>query len=74
MKYILFISILFSVSVGCSDEVHNGRPVIVYKERLTGNSCWECDFHFIGLGLDGIQLFYDSCNKYNIGDTIKSIP
>jgi len=70
----ILLSLLISLVIGCGDSgIYNGRPVIVSKFRAMNgwgyDSCL-CEFSYRGMGHDS-QQFTDSCNKYNIGDTIK---
>ena len=70
----ILLSLLISLVIGC-DAIHDGPAIIVnkYPASMTyGNDSCICHFYYIGLGMAGMQDFYDSCNKYNIGDTIKS--
>jgi len=61
MKTKIFIPLLLIVLVGCSDRVVNTKS---FDEK----PCI-CNYQYFQYA--GSTLFQDSCNKYNIGDTIK---
>lgn len=46
------------------------RPVIIGKDFVMYNKNFGCDYTYRGLGYNE-HCFQDSCNKYNIGDTLK---
>jgi hypothetical protein len=60
---IFIIPLLLIVLVGCDKN-----RVITQKDFNTKTPC-VCNFNYIQYG-NGLW-FQDSCNKYNIGDTIK---
>lgn len=66
MKAKILISLLILLSVGCENE--NNKKVIYSKDYKTDENC-VCNYHYDN-GYHSIW-FQDSCNKYNIGDTIK---
>lgn len=65
MKHTLLLLAIL-VMAGCEPYTH--RPVITDKEPYEKG---QCTFWYKGLGHLAEIAFVDSCNKYNIGDTIK---
>ena len=60
MKHLIIIILLVS---SCTNE-----RVINQKDYKTEKQCI-CNYHYVWVGSS--IWFQDSCNKYNIGDTIK---
>jgi hypothetical protein len=66
-KLILLIFTTTIILSSCNNSDVQGRPVI--KAKFLYDKEGICKYYYNGLGTRG-QEFHDSCNKYNIGDTI----
>jgi hypothetical protein len=67
MKPLLLICLL-AIVAGCRKE-QTGRPIIIQKFYSEDKSY--CTYYYNGYNfIDAVQ-FEESCDKYQIGDTIK---
>lgn len=64
MKYLLII--LMTITVGCSEDP-TGRRIVTNKYFHYYDTMPPCICKFYW---DGGRSFQDSCDKYNVGDTI----
>jgi hypothetical protein len=64
MKKLFFGTLFF---IGCGTV--SGPAIITSKEQSFGRDCL-CTFDYTGLGHGLPATFEDSCDKYNVGDTI----
>lgn len=64
------VLIMVIINYPTKSNHHHHKPVIIGKDFRSYDNNRECNYTYMGLGFNE-HSFQDSCNKYNIGDTLK---
>lgn len=64
---LIMLAYMVIVSITGCEEPKQKPFIIIYK-----SDCWNCEMTYEFVDANGItNRFIDSCQKYNIGDTLK---
>lgn len=67
MKALIFGIML--VLFGCKEKV-NEKPWVIYQKGFLLGHVDKCSYRYYSAN-GGNELFFDKCDKYHVGDTIR---